>query len=43
MGLLIDYWLGYLDGLEIGKKFGDELGFSDSKVLGRTLEAMVGL
>ena len=35
--------LGSLDGLELGTNFGNELGFSDGKVRGRTLGDMVGL
>ena len=34
------YWLGYLDVLELGTNFDNELGLSDGNVLGRTLGGM---
>ena len=36
--LLLGDLLGYLDGIYIGTNFGNEIGFSDEKVLCTTLE-----
>ena len=40
---MLGYWLLSLDGIELGTNVGNDLGFSDGKVLGRTLGDLVGI
>ena len=42
-GLFLGDWTGSLDGLEIGKNVGNELVFSDGKVLCTIIEALYGI
>ena len=40
-GLVVDYWLGYLDGLDPGTNVGNEHLLSNGKILVRTLGDLV--
>ena len=39
-GLLILFWLGYIDTLELGKNKGSKLGFPNGEILGKKLGAL---
>ena len=40
-GLMLGNWLGSLDGIDIGTNVFNELGFSDGKVIGKTIRVLI--